>query len=221
MIGRLIVIEGVDASGKETQTKLLCEHLEKIGERVKRITFPDYESPSSALVKMYLGGEFGQNPSDVNPYAASLFYAVDRYASFEKDWGSLLKEGYTVVADRYVTSNVIYQTAKIDGEDEKREFLRWLEDIEYNKLGLPRPDKVLFLNMEPEAAARLMAERKNKITDGSEKDIHEKNASYLRTAYDNACFAAHESNWLEIKCSVNGIPRSIEEIHKDITDKVF
>ncbi len=212
----LIVIEGVDASGKETQTGLLCDYLEKKGKRVKRITFPDYKSPSSALVKMYLGGEFGADADSVNPYAASMFYAVDRYASFKKEWGRLIGTDAYIVADRYVTSNVIYQAAKLKGEKEKKDFIAWLEDLEYCRLGLPRPDKVLFLNMEPEAAAKLMAARKNKITDTDEKDIHERNGAYLREAYENACFAAKESGWTEIKCSFGGEPRSIEDIHKDI-----
>lgn len=214
--GKLIVIEGVDASGKETQTALLYEALKERGIKVRRITFPDYESPSSALVKMYLGGDFGTDPGSVNPYAASLMYALDRYASYKTKWGGWLEEGGWIVADRYVTSNVIYQAAKLGAPEEKRDFILWLEDIEYGKLGLPRPDRVLFLNMEPEAAAALMAARPNKITSGSEKDIHERSSGYMRQAYDNACFAARSSGWTEIKCSVGGIPRSIEDIHKDI-----
>lgn len=215
-MGKLIVIEGVDASGKETQTGLLCQYLESMGKKVKRITFPNYESPSSALVKMYLGGEFGMAAESVNPYAASMFYAVDRYASFKKDWGQLIREDIYIVADRYVTSNVIYQSAKFSGEEEKRQFISWLEDMEYGKLELPRPDKVLFLNMEPAAAAKLMESRKNKITGDEEKDIHEKNPEYLQKAYDNACFAAKTAGWTEIKCSVNGEARKIDEIHNDI-----
>lgn len=215
-LGKLIVLEGVDASGKETQTVLLCDYLQRLGKRVKRITFPDYESPSSALVKMYLGGEFGTDPDSVNPYAASMFYAVDRFASFKTKWGGLLCEDCYVVADRYVTSNIIYQAAKCENENDKLRFIQWLEDLEYVKLGLPRPDKVLFLNMEPEAAAALMTARRNKINGGEEKDIHEKNSAYLRKAYDNACFAAKNSGWTEIKCSVGGKARSIEDIHKDI-----
>lgn len=214
--GKLIVIEGVDASGKETQTALLYEALKARGVKVRRVTFPDYESQSSALVKMYLNGDFGSDPGSVNPYAASLMYALDRYASYKTQWGGWLEEGGWIVADRYVTSNVIYQAAKMSAPEEKRDFILWLEDIEYGKLGLPRPDRVLFLNMEPKAAAALMAARPNKITSGSEKDIHERSSDYMRQAYDNACFAARSSGWTEIKCSVSGVPRSIEDIHKDI-----
>ncbi|MGN1098519.1 MAG: dTMP kinase [Clostridia bacterium] len=215
-MGKLIVIEGVDASGKETQTGLLCEYLEKTGKRVQRITFPDYDSPSSALVKMYLGGDFGADPGAVNPYAAAMFYAVDRFASFKMKWERFMDEDVYIVADRYVTSNVIYQAAKLEDAESKEAFIRWLNDLEYTKLGLPVPDKVFFLNMEPAAAAVLMAGRKNKITGEDAKDIHEKNSDYLLKAYNNACFAAEKSGWTEIKCSVDGNPRTIEEIHKDI-----
>lgn len=219
-MAKLIVIEGVDASGKETQTALLCDYLKSRGMAVERLSFPDYESPSSALVKMYLGGDFGSDPSAVNPYAASLFYAVDRFASHAVRWGALMNKDCMIVADRYVTSNVIYQAAKFASAGEKRSFIDWVEDIEYNKLGLPRPDKVFFLNMEPEAAAKLMAARKNKITAGDEKDIHERDAAYLKAAYDNACLAAKLSGWTEIKCSFGGEPRSIEEIHREIISKI-
>lgn len=219
-MARLIVIEGVDASGKETQTELLRRHFEEKGRNVKKLTFPDYSSPSSALVKMYLGGKFGSDPNGVNPYAASLFYAVDRFASFNTSWSGLLNGDCCIIADRYVTSNIIYQAAKFEGDDEKLAFIEWIEDLEYNKLRLPRPDTVIFLNMEPEAAAKLMAERRNKITDGTEKDIHEKNAAYLKKTYATARFAAKSAGWTEIKCSLNGQPRSIEDIHRDIISKV-
>ncbi len=213
---KLIVIEGVDASGKETQTRLLCSYLERIGKKVIHLSFPNYQSPSSALVKMYLGGEFGADPDAVNPYAAAMFYAVDRYASYKTSWEKYRGDEY-IVADRYVTSNIIYQAAKVPEERAKADFIDWLNDLEYNKLGLPRPDMVFFLNMEPEAAAALMSGRSNKITGQAEKDIHEKDRDYLNKAYENACFAARILGWTEIKCSVDGVARSIEDIHNDIT----
>ncbi len=216
---KLIVVEGVDASGKETQTKLLCSYLEQTGKKVIRLSFPNYQSPSSALVKMYLGGEFGTDPDAVNPYAAAMFYAVDRYASYKTTWEKYQGDEY-IVADRYVTSNVIYQAAKLTDEKAKADFIDWLNDLEYNKLGLPKPDKVFFLNMEPEAAAALMAGRSNKITGQAEKDIHEKDQGYLNKAYQNACFAARASGWTEIKCSVDAVPRSIEDIHNDIIRQI-
>ncbi len=218
-MAKLIVIEGTDASGKETQTGLLCEYLEKEGHRVFRLTFPDYESPSSALVKMYLGGDFGTEPDAVSPYAAALFYAADRYASFKTKWGSMMDEDVYIVADRYVSSNIIYQAAKLHGT-ERTDFIEWLNDLEYGRLGLPKPDKVIFLNMEPEAAQKLMEGRKNKITGKSEKDIHEKDTAYLRRVYDSACAAAKDLGWTEIKCSENGLPRSVESISADIVSSL-
>ena len=219
-MGKLIVIEGVDASGKETQTGLLHQHLEKSGVKAARISFPDYSSDSSALVKMYLAGEIGADPNAVSPYAAALFYAADRYISFKTKWGRLLEENDYIIADRYVTSNIIYQAAKFESEAEKEQFINWLNDLEYIRLGLPAPGKVLFLNMEPSAAAKLMSGRKNKITGEAEKDIHEKNTAYMLKAYNNACWVAQKLGWTEIKCSINGEPRTIEDISIDIRESI-
>lgn len=219
-MGKLIVIEGVDASGKETQTGLLHQYLENTGAKAARISFPDYSSNSSALVKMYLAGEMGSDPNAVSPYAAAVFYAADRYISYKTKWGKLLEENDYVIADRYVTSNIIYQAAKFESGPEQEQFIDWLNDLEYNRLGLPVPDKVLFLNMEPSAAAKLMAGRKNKITGEAEKDIHEKNAAYMHKAYENACSVARRLGWIEVKCSVNGEPRTIEDISGDILKSI-
>ena len=159
-MGKLIVIEGVDSSGKETQTRLLYEYIKTRTENVKKISFPDYESDFCVPVKKYLAGDLGNAPSDVNAYAASSFYAIDRYASYKKNWGSFYEDGGVVVCDRYVTSNIIHQAMKIDGD--KKDFIDWLADYEYNKLGLPKPDVVIFLDMPPAAARFLMKNRKNK-----------------------------------------------------------
>ena len=220
-MAKLIVIEGVDASGKETQTGLLCSRLESEGKKVVRLSFPDYESTSSALVKMYLGGELGTEPGAVSPYAASLFYAADRYISFKTKWSRLMDQDVYIIADRYVTSNIIYQGAKFENVDERAAFIDWLCDLEYGRLSLPVPDKVLFLNMEPEAAAALMAGRNNKITGENKKDIHEKNTDYLRQVYINAREIAKRLEWTEIKCSVNGKPRTIEDIAGDIAECIL
>ena len=219
-MGKLIVIEGVDASGKETQTGLLCQSLENSGLKAARISFPDYSSNSSALVKMYLAGEMGTDPDAVSPYAAAVFYAADRYVSYKTKWGRLLEENDYVIADRYVTSNIIYQAAKFESESEREKFIDWLNDLEYNRLGLPTADKVLFLNMEPAAAEKLMAGRKNKITGEAEKDIHEKNTEYMLRAYNNACWVARKLGWTEIRCSIDGEPRAIEDISRDIRESI-
>ncbi|MBO4897727.1 MAG: thymidylate kinase [Clostridia bacterium] len=214
----LIVFEGVDASGKATQSERVFEYL-KTKYDTRKISFPDYDSPSSALVKMYLAGEFGEKPEDVSPYAASAFYAVDRYASFKKDWGGFLADGGTLVADRYVTSNMIHQAAKIKDTAEKDKYLHWIYDFEYEKLALPKPDKVIFLDMPPHFARELMRERANKITGEAEKDIHEKDAEYLRRAYENAVYVAEKFGWERIICAKDSV-RSIEDITNEIIERI-
>lgn len=216
-LGKLIVIEGTDSSGKETQTKLLTEKLEKEGKKVRKISFPNYESPACMPVKMYLAGEFGMDAEKVNPYPASTMYAIDRYASYKKDWGDFYNEGGIIITDRYVTSNMVHQASKIDDIDEKNSYLSWLEDLEYEKMKIPRPDVVIFLNMPTETAQELMAERKNKITGESKKDIHENNVAYLEKSYKNACEISEKYNWLEVKCVENKKLKTIN----DISDEVF
>ena len=211
----LIVLEGVDSSGKATQTSLLSAYLAKTRE-IKEVTFPDYESDSSALVKMYLSGSFGDDANRVSPYAASVFYAADRYASFKTKWGSFLKDGGTVVCDRYTTSNMVHQAAKIESECEKDAFLDWLYDFEYNKMGLPIPELVFFLDMPPFYAKQLMENRANKFTGDREKDIHERDTSHLEKAYNNAVYVAKKNNWKFISCVTDGKIRTIEDIHSEI-----
>lgn len=211
----LIVIEGVDCSGKETQTENLYKSLLDEGHKVMRISFPDYESDSSALVKMYLRGDFGKSAYDVNPYTASAFFAVDRFASYKTKWGEFLEDGI-VIADRYVTSNMVHQASKMKDDSEKEEYINWLCDFEYGKLKLPKPDLVLFLDMPPEISARLNQERKNKITGEDVKDIHENDLEYLKASYDNAHFVAKNQSWHRVECAPNGQLRTIEEISEEI-----
>ena len=165
-MGKVIVIEGSDGSGKATQTKLLYEALTAQGKQVKMVSYPCYESDSSALVKMYLEGEFGSDPAAVNPYVASSFFAVDRFASYLKEWKEFYESGedHIVICDRYVTSNMLHQTAKLDSLEEKLAFLDWEYDFEFVKGGLPVPEKVFFLDVKPEVTFRLMKDRENKIT---------------------------------------------------------
>lgn len=210
---KLIVVDGVDSSGKETNTNYIYELLKASGENVIRISFPNYISPSSSLVKMYLQGDFGENPNDVSAYAASIFYAIDRYASYKTLWSDF---GGIIVADRYTTSNMVHQAAKIDDEKEKEKFLEWLEDLEFEKLGIPRPDKIIFLNMPVWAAEQLMANRKNKITGENEKDIHEKNSEYLKKSYDNAMYVAKKFGWTVVDCTEGDRIKSLEEIQKEL-----
>ncbi len=211
----LIVIEGVDCSGKETQTENLYNNLLKKGYKVKRISFPDYESESSALVKMYLRGDFGKSAYDVNPYTASAFFAVDRFASYKTKWGNDLKDT-VVIADRYVTSNMVHQASKMKTDEEKKEYIRWLCDFEYNKLNLPKPDMVLFLDMPPEISAELNLKRKNKITGENTKDIHENDIEYLKASYINAHFVAENQAWRRVDCAPSNNLRTIDDIAGEI-----
>lgn len=214
--GKLIVIEGTDSSGKETQTKLLFERLKNEGKNVRKISFPNYESPACAPVKMYLAGDFGDNAVEVNPYPISTMYAIDRYASFKMDWGKFYKEGGIIITDRYTTSNMVHQASKINNLKEREDYLMWLMDLEYEKMQLPKPDTVIFLNMPTEMAVKLMESRKNKITGEAKKDIHEKSPEYLKKSHDNACWVANKHGWQEIKCVEDGRLKSIEEIGEEI-----
>ncbi len=215
-MGKLIVIEGLDASGKQTQTELLCKTLEDKGKEIKKISFPCYDSPSSALVKMYLGGAFGTHADDVNAFAASSFYAVDRYASYKSDWGKFYEDGGIVIADRYTTSNMIHQGGKIADEKERNDYLKWLYDYEFSYLGLPKPDLVIFLEMPPEFSEELMRGRENKITGGAKKDIHEKDKNHLKKSYESALYAAQKFGWTRVYCIKNNALRTIEDIHAEI-----
>lgn len=207
--GPLIVLEGLDGCGKSTQFEKLSEYFYDHGLEYKAISFPDYNQPSSALVKMYLNGDISKNVDDINAYAASSFYAVDRYVSFKKFWENDYKMGKTILAARYTTSNLIYQMTKLP-RDEWESFMNWLGDYEYNKLGLPMPDKVIFLDMPTEISQKLMTARYN--NDESKKDIHECNVEYLEKCRDVALFAANRLGWVIIDCSDGDKPKSILDI---------
>ncbi|MBQ4527648.1 MAG: deoxynucleoside kinase [Clostridia bacterium] len=217
---KLIVIEGVDSSGKATQSSLLKEKLSDMGKSVVSVEFPNYASDSSSVVKMYLGGEFGDDPNAVSAYAASMFFAVDRVASVKVTWKELFSNGNIVIADRYTTSNMVHQASKISDMKEKSEFLDWLYDMEYEKLSLPKPDMVIFLDMPVENARQLMANRANKIDNSDVKDIHERNEGYLQQSYDNAVFVANKYGWNTVHCAKDGKVRAIEDISEEIFDKV-
>ncbi|WP_291256498.1 thymidylate kinase [Fusobacterium sp.] len=215
-MGRVIVIEGTDSSGKETQTKRLFERLERDGIKIKKLSFPNYESPACEPVKMYLAGAFGDKALDINPYPVSTMFAIDRYASYKMEWESFYKSEGVVVTDRYTTSNMVHQASKIEDKEKKEEYLNWLEDLEYKKMNIPAPDLVIFLNMPTEMAVKLMAERKNKITGEEKKDIHEQDTNYLKKSYENACEIARKYEWKEIKCVDEGRLKTIEEIGEEI-----
>lgn len=213
MKSKLIVIDGLDGSGKTTQFDIISKLLEEKHD-VKAISFPEYDKPSSALVKMYLNGEIAKNAAEVNAYAASSFYAVDRYASYKIYWEENYKNGDVILASRYVSSNAIHQMGKLP-ENEWDDYLKWLEDYEYGKLGLPRPDCVIFLDMPVEISQRLMTSRYN--GDESKKDIHEANVEYLKGCRRTALYAAGKCGWHIVECSGGDEPLSV----KSITDKIM
>lgn len=220
MSGQIFVVEGVDASGKESQTRALYERLKQEGHSVIRLSFPDYESESSSLVKMYLSGAFGEDPQDVTAYVASTFYAADRYASFMTKWRAHYERGGIIIADRYTTANMVHQASKIDDEPEKKTFLAWLWQLEYEIYKIPKPDIVFFLDMPPAVSEQLIKARQNKITGEQEKDIHEKDTSHLVKSYNNAHFVSSLYGWDVVSCIHDGQLRSIENINDELYEKV-
>jgi dTMP kinase len=212
--GRLIVIEGTDGSGKSTQFAKLCDRAKAEGIPFQRLVFPQYQEESSALIRMYLAGEFGTHPGDVNPYAASAFYAVDRYASWKKVWQRHYEAGGLVLADRYTTSNAVHQTSKLP-EEEREPFLRWLADFEYRRLGLPQPDLVLYLDMPTDRADQLLRQRE--AATNTKGDIHETDLAYLASCRSAAHQAAKLQGWQVISClDREGNLRSIDALHQEI-----
>ncbi len=212
-MGKLIVLEGTDGSGKSTQLALLTKRLEGDGVDFRKLQFPQYQEPSSALIRMYLGGEFGTDPDAVNAYAASTFYAVDRYASFQRVWKDDYRRGRLIVSDRYTTSNAVHQGGKLPPE-QRGAFYRWLYDLEYEKLGLPEPSLVLWLDMPVALSEQLMRARESRT--GTKADIHERDEDYLLRCRAVAREAAEHGGWTRIDCSRGGALRRVEDIHEEI-----
>ena len=216
-LGKLIVFEGTDGSGKATQTEMLCQALEKQHIPFHRLSFPRYEEPSSALIRLYLGGAFGSHPDDVNAYAASAFYSVDRYASYKQDWGAYYRQGGLLIADRYTTSNAVHQTAKLPPE-QRRAFLDWLFHFEYDLLELPRPTRVLYLDLPTELSEQMMRRREQDTH--TTADVHEQDEAYLRRCRENAVFVTDYCGWTRIDCARGGVMRSREDIHAEVLEKL-
>lgn len=212
-MGKLIVFEGIDGSGKSTQSELLRSRLREDGIDFQSVTFPRYDNSSAALIKMYLGGEFGSNPGDVNAYAASCFYAVDRFASYKQDWKDYYDKGGLIVMDRYTTSNAIHQGAKLPA-DQRETFFRWLYDFEFRLMGIPAPDAVLYMDIPLETALARIASRE--ASTGVAADIHEKDHSYLALCHACGQQAADLYGWYKIAVTDENGNRSIETIHEEI-----
>ena len=219
-MGKLFVIDGTDGSGKQTQFQKLQERLTAEHIDFKTVSFPNYDSPSSSLVKMYLSGEFGKDPKEVSPYIASTFYAADRYATFKQGLEEYYQQGGIILADRYTTANMVHQAGKIQDKQERQKFLDWLWDFEFNLYGLPIPTKAFFLNMPPEYTFQLMKHRENKFTHETQKDIHESNQNHLIESYEAACDLAKQYQWYEVQCVKDETIRTIEDIHEEIYTEI-
>ena len=211
--GKLIVLEGIDGSGKSTQFRKLCTRLKREGVEYRNIVFPRYDQESSALIRMYLNGEFGAKPSDVNPFASSIFYAVDRYASFMTDWGAYYNSGGVIISDRYTTSNAVHQGAKVPTA-EQPQFFDWLYDLEYGKLGLPRPDQVIYLTVDVETSMQRMEARQRRTHTAG--DIHERDAEYLSLCMCTGDLAADHYGWTKVDFQRDGMVRALDEKHEEI-----
>lgn len=219
-MGKLIVIEGVDGSGKETQSDILYKKLKDKGVNVVKISFPNYNSESSSLVKMYLRGDFGDNPNDVSAYVASSFFAADRYATYQTEWKNFYEQGGIVIADRYTTANMLHQASKIKDIKKADIFLEWLYNLEFNMYKIPIPDKVIFLDMPPELSMEITKERKNKFTGLLEKDIHEKDKNHIFTSYQISNYVSEKYGWIKVKSAKNGKLRSKKNISVEIYNKI-
>lgn len=217
MSGKLIVFEGTDGSGKATQARMLCQYLESQGIAYQEIDFPRYGNPFAEPANLYLHGALGKEAGDVNAYASSVLFAVDRLASYKEDWGAFYESGGVIVANRYTTSNAVHQASKLpDGE--RQEFLDWLFDLEYHRLGLPEPDMVLYLDMPTELSEKMMRHREQETS--TKADIHEQDDAYLRRCRENAQQIVDDCGWIVVDCSAGDAPRTPEDIHRQVVDIV-
>lgn len=219
-MGKIFVIDGTDGSGKQTQFERLRTRLTKEGIDYRTVSFPNYDSPSSALVKMYLSGEFGENAKDVSPYIASTFYAADRYATYTTKYKEYYENGGIILADRYTTANMVHQAGKIQDKEERERFLDWLWNLEFELYGLPVPSEVFFLKMPPEKALALIKNRENKFTHSAQKDIHERDKNHIVDSFNAACSVAQKYNWYTVECIKDEQVRTIEDIHEEIYQEI-
>ncbi len=219
-MGKIFVIDGTDGSGKQTQFERLKSRLTEEGIDYKTVSFPNYDSPSSSLVKMYLSGDFGENAKEVSPYIASTFYAADRYATYTTQYKEYYENGGIILADRYTTANMVHQAGKIQEEKEREKFLNWLWDLEFKLYGLPVPAEVFFLKMPPEKALELIKNRENKFTHSAQKDIHERDEGHITDSFNAACSVAQKYKWYTVECIKDKKVRTIEDIHEEIYQEI-
>ena len=217
MRGKLIVLEGTDGSGKSTQAHMMGDHLRREGIAFREIDFPRYGNPFAEPANLYLHGALGKEPGDVNAYASSVLFAVDRFASYKEDWGTFYEQGGVVIANRYTTSNAVHQASKLP-VGERRAYLDWLFDLEYRRLGLPAPDLVLYLDLPTELSEQML--RRREAATGTQADIHEQDEEYLRSCRMNARDIARDLGWTVIHCDREGAVRTVEDIHEEIWQQV-
>lgn len=208
-MGKIIVIDGLDGSGKATQTEIVYRNLKEKGLNIKKVSFPDYESKSSTLVKMYLNGELG-GLNELNPYAIATFYANDRYIKWVTELKDFYENDGIIICDRYISANLIHQGVKLK-EEERKFFYDWCYDLETKKFNIPKENLTIFLLVNPAVSKELMKSR-------TTTDIHENNISYLNKCYENSKSIIEYCNWKTIKCDDNNRIRDIYEINKDIMD---
>ena len=217
-MGKIIVVESnTDGAGKQTQTEEIYKYLREKGKKVVKFSFPNYNSDSSYFVKKYLNGEFGDDAKNINAYIASTFFAVDRYLTYIKEIKKYYDEDYYILMDRYVTSNIIYQAAKMENKNKIDEFINWNKELEYNKYNLPKPNYVIFLYMDLKESEKLRKNRKAKLEG---KDIHEQNDEYLKKVSDNSLYICETEKWIKIECVKNGRLKDILEIKEEILKKI-
>lgn len=217
MGGKLIVLEGTDGTGKTTQARLMARRLEEAGIPFREIDFPRYGTPFAVPVEQYLQGRLGKHPGDVSAYAAATLYAIDRYASYKEDWGEFYRSGGLILANRYTTSNVVHQAAKLPG-GEREAYLDWLFDLDYRRLELPEPDLVIYLDLPTEISMELL--RGCQEATRTAADIHEQDADYLRRCRDSARSLARQLGWRRVDCSRDGALRPPEDIHSQLWELV-
>jgi len=209
-MGQLIVIEGTDGSGKATQTEILVKRLRENGYKVRVFDFPQYGKKSAKFVEMYLRGELG-SASEVSPYVASLFYAIDRHFAAHEIEKALESEDF-VITNRYITANMGHQGGKISDPIEREEYLRWLEELEHEKLELPIPDRVIFLYLPPVQNQELNKKKGFREYLGTAKDIHEEDYNHMVEASEAYKQIADDREWIRIDCLKDGQLMSRDEI---------
>ena len=219
-MGYIIVIEGTDGCGKQTQTSKLFDRLVQDGYNVKRQSFPNYASPSSEPVKMYLGGELCNNPNDLDAYQTSALYAVDRLCTYHKDLKEFYENDGVLVFDRYVESNMLHQAGKIQDIEKREKFLSWLYNFEFNELRLPKANHVIFLDIPPYVSMKL-ANARTDLKVGKAKDIHEQDPEHLINAYNAGQYVVNKYNWTKVNCMDQDKLKSIDEISDEIYTQVL